>query len=254
MEVVSRADWGARRPTRTPRTIPPDDRRGLTVHWTGDAATSLDDWARDHSRCAQDLRNLQNYHMDGRGWSDYAYSFHGCIHGKLYACRGWSWDQFANGDPDKDPRLGEDPDWYTVHFTLGRGGVPTPAMIAALEWLVREVRRRGAGDEVRRHDEFKYKVCPGPALTAEVKRIVAEGLEPVPVDLGTVDMRLPVLGLGTTGLMVGHVQRALGIPVTGVFDQATLQAVGDFQVKQGWPRGDRVVGDTYKALGFGVKV
>ncbi len=73
-------------------------------------------------------------------------------------------------------------------------------------------------------------------------------------EYGTVDMRLPVLGLGSKGPMVGHVQRALGITADDYFGEDTLQAVGDFQVKQGWSRGDRVGGDTYKALGFGVKV
>ncbi len=192
--------------------------------------------------------------MDSRDWSDFAYSFHVCIHGTVYVVRGWTWDQFANGSPDKNPALGTDKDWYTVHFALGRGGVPTPAMLEAGRWIVAKAREKGAGDEVRRHDEFKFKVCPGPALTAEVKRIVADGLEPVPVDLGTVDMRLPVLGLGAKGRIVGHVQRALGIPVTEVFDDLTLQAVGDTHVKWGWPRGDKVGGDTYRALGFGKKV
>ncbi len=254
MEVVSRSGWGARNPTRAPRITAPGDRRGVVYHWTGDAETSLDSHERDHARCDDDTRNLQNYHMDSRDWSDFAYSFHVCIHGTVYVVRGWTWDQFANGSPDKNASLGYDKDWFTIHFALGRGGVPTPAMLAAGRWIVAEARRRGAGKEVRRHDEFKFKVCPGPALTAEVKRIVADGLEPVPVDLGTVDMRLPVLGLGAKGPMVGHVQRALGITADGEFGPETMQAVGDFQVKQGWRRGDRVGGDTYKALGFGVKV
>ncbi len=73
-------------------------------------------------------------------------------------------------------------------------------------------------------------------------------------EYGTVDMRLPVLGLGSKGPMVGHVQRALGIAADEDFGPETMQAVGDFQVKQGWRRGDRVGGDTYKALGFGIKV
>ncbi len=254
MDVVSRSGWGARQPTRTPRAIPAGDRRGVVYHWTGDAETSLDNHDRDHTRCDDDTRNLQNYHMNSKSWSDFAYSFHVCIHGIVYVVRGWSWDQFANGTPDKNASLGYDKDWFTIHFALGRGGVPTPAMLDAGRWIVAEARRRGAGDEVRRHDEFKFKVCPGPALTAEVKRIVAEGLEPVPADLGTVDMRLPVLGLGSEGPAVRLVQYALGIPTNGKFDSEMLEAVGNFHVSRGWPRGDRVGGDTYKALGFGVKV
>ncbi len=178
VDFVKRADWGARRPTRTPRNIPAGDRRGVVYHWTGDAATSIDSHDRPHSQCDNDARNIQRYHMDSRGWSDFAYSFHVCIHGVVYEVRGWGWDQFANGSPDKDARLGADKDWYTIHFALGRGGVPTKAMLEAGRWIVAEARRRsrGVAKEVRRHDEFKRKVCPGPALTAEVKRIVADGL------------------------------------------------------------------------------
>ncbi len=73
-------------------------------------------------------------------------------------------------------------------------------------------------------------------------------------DYGTVDMRLPVLGLGSKGRIVGHVQRALGLVADDYFGPDTLRAVGDFHVKQGWPRGDQVGGDTYRALGFGTKV
>ncbi len=99
------------------------------------------------------------------------------------------------------------------------------------------------------------KVCPGRRRIAQIPQIIerAKALR-APVDLGTVDMRLPVLSLGSKGPMVGHVQRALGITADDEFGPVTMQAVGDFQVRQGWRRGDRVGGDTYRALGFGVKV
>ncbi len=96
------------------------------------------------------------------------------------------------------------------------------------------------------------KIDPLYSMGWRRKRVA--NFRPRATDYGTVDMRLPVLGLGSTGPMVGHVQRALDIPVTNVFDKAMLQAVGDAHVKWGWPRGDQVGGDTYKKLGFGVKV
>ncbi len=73
-------------------------------------------------------------------------------------------------------------------------------------------------------------------------------------DYGTVDMRLPVLGLGSRGPAVEMVQLRLGVPVDGVFGTVTEKAVGDFHVKQGWPRGNQVGGDTWKALGMGVRI
>ncbi len=252
MEVVSRSDWGARQPTRTPRTVPACDRRGVVYHWTGDAETSIDSHSRDHAQCDDDARNIQRYHMDSRDWSDFAYSFHVCIHGTVYVVRGWTWDQFANGSPDKNESLGTDKEWYTIHFALGRGGTPTPAMLEAGRWIVAEARRRGAGKEIRRHDEFKFKVCPGPSLTDEVKRLVANGLPSD--DRGTVDMRLPVLGLGSEGPAVRLAQLALGITPDGTFGEEMLQAVGDFHVSRGWSRGDEIGGDTYQALGFGKRI
>ncbi len=94
-----------------------------------------------------------------------------------------------------------------------------------------------------------------PLYSMDWRRKRVANFRPRPIaNYGTVTMSLPVLGLGSEGPMVGHVQRALGITADGKFGPATLQAVGDFHVKQGWRRGDQVGGDTYKALGFGVKV
>lgn len=198
VEYVSRAQWGARQPTRTPKLIPATQHYGVVLHWSGNAPISMDDPGRSHSLCDDDVRGLQAFHMDpkprGRGWSDGAYSFYVCQHGAIYVCRGWDWDQFANGASDQaSPPPGNDTRWYTVHFNLGAGGVPTREMVAAGERIVVDARRRGAGMQVRRHDEFRRKVCPGPDMTRHAIRLHDRPVvQPAPNDGGpTGDFPLP---------------------------------------------------------------
>ncbi len=128
----------------------------------------------------------------------------------------------------------------------------------ALFWAV--LKECAAPKLLRGHREWAPGRKTDPRYSMTRQREQVAGFRPgwpLPAsdgDYGTVDMRLPVLGLGSEGPIVGHVQRALGITADGKFGPTTLQAVGDFHVKQGWPRGDQVGGDTYRALGFGAKV
>ncbi len=54
--------------------------------------------------------------------------------------------------------------------------------------------------------------------------------------------------------MVAHVQRALGFSTVGPFGPLTEKAVKEFQASKGLTADGIVGGDTYKALGLGVKV
>ena len=62
MRITSRAEWGARPPKRRLTIETPT--RELWLHHT----------AGDH-RGAAGVRNIQDFHMDSRGWSDIAYSY-----------------------------------------------------------------------------------------------------------------------------------------------------------------------------------
>lgn len=66
--IVSRAEWGAR-PARS-RHIIATPTSELWLHHT---AGALD--ANGNGVWWDDMRSIQNFHMDGRGWSDIAYSF-----------------------------------------------------------------------------------------------------------------------------------------------------------------------------------
>jgi hypothetical protein len=62
MRIVPRSEWGARAPRAVTRITLPTPR--LWVHHTAGS-----------ERGAAGMRSIQDFHMDGRGWNDIAYSF-----------------------------------------------------------------------------------------------------------------------------------------------------------------------------------
>ncbi|KAL3863958.1 hypothetical protein ACJMK2_005696 [Sinanodonta woodiana] len=44
----------------------------------------------DHTSCCQELKTIQNFHMDDRGWDDIAYNFVIGKNGYVYEARGWN--------------------------------------------------------------------------------------------------------------------------------------------------------------------
>jgi N-acetylmuramoyl-L-alanine amidase len=79
--IVSRAEWGARRPT----SIAPISRpvpRYFVHHTEGTVCTT-------QAACSAVVRGIQNYHMDSRGWADIGYNFLVGEDGNVYEGRGW---------------------------------------------------------------------------------------------------------------------------------------------------------------------
>lgn len=80
--VYSRDEWGARSPKRVVRMGPP---QRLFVHYTVTPAHGT------HPTLAQgiaSMRSVQAFHMDVRGWSDFAYSYGVDNAGRVYVGRG----------------------------------------------------------------------------------------------------------------------------------------------------------------------
>uniref|UniRef100_A0A8C8SM59 Ig-like domain-containing protein n=1 Tax=Pelusios castaneus TaxID=367368 RepID=A0A8C8SM59_9SAUR len=79
--IVSRSQWGARPPRsrvqlRTPVPF-------VIIHHTaGNRCTSL-------ASCRQQVKGIQNYHMDNQRWSDIGYNFLIGEDGRVYEGRGW---------------------------------------------------------------------------------------------------------------------------------------------------------------------
>jgi peptidoglycan recognition protein len=79
--IVSRADWNARSPTEINyRSVPVPF---ALIHHTAGAACST------QSACSQQARNVQDYEMDVKGYSDISYSFLVGEDGNVYEGRGW---------------------------------------------------------------------------------------------------------------------------------------------------------------------
>jgi hypothetical protein len=77
LDIISRAEWGARAP-RGRDTVSWSQRTGFMGHYSAASAS-------------QSVREIQNFHMDTRGWSDIGYNFLiNSITGKVYEGRGWT--------------------------------------------------------------------------------------------------------------------------------------------------------------------
>jgi hypothetical protein len=152
---VTRQEWGAR--PRRDRTVLPAERvRFLVLHYS---AMDADEQAR-HSRCAARVRGIQNFHMDGRGWSDIAYTWVVCRHGYVFQGRGWRVRTAATGDAND----------YTVaacflgNDSAGRDDVTNAGRQAFKGVLAFVIRNAPNLEGVRGHRDFMNTPCPGAEL------------------------------------------------------------------------------------------
>jgi N-acetylmuramoyl-L-alanine amidase len=81
--MVTRAEWGAREPRTSPVPITVPVNMTFIHHSAGQRSSSP-------TECMQIVRDIQNFHMDVRGWNDIAYSFLVCEDGRVYEGRGWN--------------------------------------------------------------------------------------------------------------------------------------------------------------------
>jgi len=147
VNIISRADWGARAPRdRTLTTWA--QRTEVIVHHSEGPVT-------------QSVRSIQDFHMDDRGWDDIGYNFLVDHLGRAYEGRGWlTVGAHAVG-----------------HNTSGIGvcviGSDGPDITAAALATVRELydeacRRAGRTLPARGHGDVNPTDCPGDVLRAWV--------------------------------------------------------------------------------------
>ncbi len=149
--LVTRAEWGARRPAGSIGTINPE---GITVHYNGPA---FGGFLWDHGRCAQMVRGTQAFHLDGRGWADIAYTACVCPHGLVFEGRGVRQRTAAQGTNEGNRRS------LALMFLAGEGEPLTNEARAVAVWWANEVARvplRWA------HRDWHSTACPGTPLTA----------------------------------------------------------------------------------------
>lgn len=151
--IIPRSAWNARPPKdRNPMA---NENSGLFVHHTVAASPTTEAAER------AEMRNLQNFHMDGRGYLDLAYSFV-VAHpsGRVYEGRGVD---VAGAHTE-----GYNSTAYGV-AVMGNfeGDTPTPAVIDSLRWLRRDYLRLG-DRPVRGHRDVNPTACPGRNLYARL--------------------------------------------------------------------------------------
>lgn len=160
MDIISRQEWGAR-PAESVTYVPWSKRDRYIQHYS--AATKY-----------QTPRQIQNYHMDSKGWTDIGYNFLCDYEGNLYMGRGWT-------------ALGTHTVGYnTVGIAccfIGTNADVTDAAKEAMRWLYEEAnRRKGATLKRYGHRDLDQTSCPGDNLWSWVHAglPVAPKPEPLP--------------------------------------------------------------------------
>ncbi|MGP4110703.1 N-acetylmuramoyl-L-alanine amidase [Streptomyces sp. 4N509B] len=155
-KLVPRSEWNARPRRRPSNPVITPWNGGVAIHYVGGDPVARD----DHGDCAEQVRIIQDQHMDDNGWSDIAYTYLVCVHGHVFEGRGPWRRTAANGAGEGNQN------WYAICGLVG--GVPgtydpvTPAMVRAIRRTVAALREAGgAGLGINRHGDLSPTDCPG---------------------------------------------------------------------------------------------
>jgi hypothetical protein len=148
---VTRAQWGARAPRSVTRLSGP---RGVTWHYEGPPMGVF-----PHTACATKVRGIQAFHMDGRGWSDIAYTHLVCPHGVVFEGRGAGVRTAANGTNTGNSLS------LAVCALLGVGDPHPLTLFFGLDAARRRLMSAGTGAETWVHRDWKATACPGDPIT-----------------------------------------------------------------------------------------
>lgn len=144
---VSRAGWGARTPRgRTSLNNP----QGVTFHYEGPKMGTF-----PHSSCATKVRAIQNFHMDGRGWTDIAYNELVCPHGVIFEGRGIDVRSAANGTNAGNGSS------HAVCAITGVGDAHPSELFIGLLAARQVLMSGGTGSRTWCHRDWKSTSCPG---------------------------------------------------------------------------------------------
>lgn len=146
----------------------------LFVHWPGSAGVI----GSDIEKIKSYIRGWQDFHMDGRGWSDIAYNVGVDQEGRLYELRGWM------------RRDGATSGWggrsFSILAIMGTGESPSDKMKAKIRWVMDYADQLATSGTTRRsyHNAVSSTSCPGVLLTNWVKAgLPVEILEIPPVEI-----------------------------------------------------------------------
>lgn len=188
MKIISRKDWGARSPRSVVR-VPWSSRKEFVVHHSAGPKN-------------QSVKAIQNFHMDGNGWSDIGYNFLVDEDGKVYEGRGWL-VVGAHAPNHNTSGIG-------VCF-IGNNN-PTDAAKEAIRDLYEEANRRaGRKLKVLGHRDVYPTSCPGSKLYDWLKDGMPRPKKKKEKEQGgSVLSELPTLTVGDKGYDVKTVRWLLG--------------------------------------------
>jgi hypothetical protein len=147
VDIISRAEWGARAP-RSRTTTTWSQRTEFVVHYSEGPTTETP-------------RQIQDFHMDTRGWSDIGYNFLVDVRGRIYEGRGWL-VVGAHATGHNTSGIGA--------CMIGRNGDATDEAKRAIRWLYDEANRRSGRTLLKRgHRDVTATDCPGDQLYAWVR-------------------------------------------------------------------------------------
>lgn len=182
MEIITRAQWGARPPTTPFVKMPKLPTPVVYIHHTGTA---------QHG--AAGMRAIQRYHQDTRGWKCIAYNFVVDRDGKVYEGRGAG---IAGGATEGQNSVS--------HAVCLMGNFDRENTSAAARRSLIDLLRHGAAQGWWKVELLGHKqapgastACPGAALYADLghfelaaKRNPGTAPVPVPVPEEDTDMRI----------------------------------------------------------------
>lgn len=161
MTYYTREQWAARDANGGPGRLDVDEVEGIALHWP-----AMQRPLRSPEEVKAALRGWQNYHMDGKGWSDIAYQEAVDQKGNVYQLRGLLTQSGANGDADVNQRFG------SLLLVLAPGEQPSEAMVASVKRRVAKHRELfPKSTQIVGHNEIRPEAtaCPGPAAQAGIE-------------------------------------------------------------------------------------
>ncbi|KAM6966617.1 peptidoglycan recognition protein 6 [Tautogolabrus adspersus] len=158
--IIPRCMWGARpyKGTPTNLSLPLSFMFIHHTHTPGQPCLTF-------QKCSEDMRSMQRFHQDDRGWDDIGYSFVAGSDGNIYEGRSWHW-QGAH-------TLGHNSVGYGVSF-IGDYTSSLPSkhsMGLVRDWLASCAVKGGrlkANFTLQGHRQVVDTSCPGDALYEEI--------------------------------------------------------------------------------------
>lgn len=154
-EVIPRSEWDARPPKNA--RVHDDWKAGVAVCWHHTADTGPADDSREAAE--RQMRSMQDFHQQSRGWSDFGYNFTVFPNGDVMEGRGFG-VRGAGAATDTQ-------EWNTNFCHISFAGTythrePTIAAQVAADQLIDYLVERGA--RIRRevgHGDLMPTSCPG---------------------------------------------------------------------------------------------